>query len=338
MSPKLDSVTLGQVCWNITARPEVMNTIALDVPESIFRATHSASFVQQQGLRAGVFVRTQEQAFLDDFLSPSHTHVFDIAVGDSGTGKSHFIKWMYLETLRRVRNEGSPYRLVLIPRSSTNLADVVRRVIEGFSGEVATRLREELKKQHALSQGEAKNRVLDELALVLDGAPTPEEIAGMSPEEEQIRRDLPALVRDHKMRSVLFERRDGIVARVSDHVLGKREDSSEAVLRWSPEDLHFSVVETQGAGNVAKELALLLREDDALRQKTAGFLNAAQPQALRQLLRFRSGDMKAALEEVRQELLGQGKELVLFIEDLSITEGLDAEAHRGAPGPNARRR
>jgi hypothetical protein len=325
MSPLKDGASPTQVCWDAGARSEVMNTIALDVSEAVFRATHSPSFVQQQGQKHGVFVRIREGEFLDDFLNPSHTHVFNIAVGDSGTGKSHLIKWMYLETLRRNRIEKPPYWLVLIPRSSTNLADVVRRVIEGFTGEVASRLREELKKQHGLSVGEAKNRVLDELGYVLDIEPGPGELAGLSEEEEQVRRDLPALIRDHKLRSVLFGRSNGVVTRVANHVLGHRQDGGETDLRWSPNDLEFSAVETQGSGGTAKELALFLRQDDSLREAAVRFLNAAQPQALRQLLRFRSGDMKAALEEVRQELLVQGKELVLFIEDLSITEGLDAE-------------
>ena len=35
--------------------------------------------------------------------------------------------------------------------------------------------------------------------------------------------------------------------------------------------------------------------------------------------------MKAALSEIRRQLLKQGKELVVLIEDLSVTEGLDAE-------------
>jgi hypothetical protein len=325
MSPLKDSASPNQVCWDAAARSEVMNTIALDVSEAVFRATHSPSFVQQQGQKHGVFVRIREGEFLDDFLSPSHTHVFNIAVGDSGTGKSHLIKCMYLETLRRNRTETPAYWLVLIPRSSTNLADVVRRVIEGFTGEVASRLREELKKQHGLSLGEAKNRIVDELGYVLDIEPGRGESAGLTEEEEQVRRDLPALIRDHKLRSVLFGRSNGAVTRVANHVLGHRQDAGETDLRWSSHDLEFSAVETQGAGGTARELALFLREDDNLRETAVRFLNAAQPQALRQLLRFRSGDMKAALEEVRQELLLQGKELVLFIEDLSITEGLDAE-------------
>ena len=136
------------LCWTPRMRAEVLNTVALDVHEAVFKATHYPSFVQQEGARRGKFVPLREESFLHDFLDDNHPHVFDIAVGDTGTGKSHLIRWMYNEITRR-NLDLDRYWLALVPRSSTNLADVVRRIIQGFHGEVATRLTEELKDRKA---------------------------------------------------------------------------------------------------------------------------------------------------------------------------------------------
>jgi hypothetical protein len=316
------------LCWTPQMRAEVLNTIALDVDESIFKATHYPSFVQQEGARRGKFVPLKEHVFLADFLNNTHPHVFDIAVGDTGTGKSHLIRWMYNEIKRRNRVDSDRYWLALVPRSSANLADVVRRVIQGFHGEIATRLTDELNRHHKLPLDEAKNRVIDELAYVLEGHEATLFPVRHHPtaEDKDILAGLPALLRAQELRKALVAQKDGIVTRVAKHVLGRRETrEKDADLRWSETDLKFSATECTRAGEEAEELALMLLNDDRARETAVDLVNRAQPTALRKLLRFRSGDMKAALAEIRRELLTKNKQLVLLIEDLSVTEGLDAE-------------
>src|SRR5688572_1084608 len=122
MPPPIPSEFPNIICWAPRVRAEAMNTIALDVDAAVFKATHFPSFVQQQGARRGTFVRLRESEFLDDFLNEGHLHVFNIAVGDQGTGKSHLIRWMYNETLRRNPHVAERYWVVLVPRSSANLA------------------------------------------------------------------------------------------------------------------------------------------------------------------------------------------------------------------------
>jgi hypothetical protein len=316
------------LCWTPHMRAEVMNTIALDVDKDIFKATHYPSFVQQEGSRRGTFVPLQEELFLRDFLDENHSHVFDIAVGDTGTGKSHLIRWMYNEIHRVSHADHGPYWLVIVPRSSTNLADVVQRIIQGFHGEVATRLAEELNRHHKLPLDEAKNRVIDELAYVLE-AGGPQLFPANhhpTPEEEQILKDLPALLRAQELRKVLLSHSEGVVTRVARHVLGRRETrDKDADLKWVQTDLTFTAVQSRRAGAEAEELALMLFNDDRACKAAVNLVNRAQPMALTKLLRFRSGDMKAALAEIRRELLQRRKELILLIEDLSVTEGLDGE-------------
>ena len=316
------------VCWNRQTRSEVMNTIALDVRDSVFKATHFPSFLQQEGAARGTFVPVTEARFLEDFLSADHSHVFDIVVGDTGVGKSHLIRWMLYEINRRNESQAR-WWVVDVPRSSANLTDVVRRILKGFEGSTVKRLMGELDKHNRLPLDEAKDRVLDELAIVLSRKSSEfigakQKLTGI---QDQILELLPVLLRANELRVSLKDRATGVVTRLAEHVLGRRvhRQDDQAAVRWKSEDLRFRPIDCKRVGGDAGELAAMLLDDDNAREIATELVNRALPDALKGLLRFRSGDMKNAVAEIRRELLTQGKELLLLVEDLSVTEGLDAE-------------
>jgi hypothetical protein len=309
------------VCWDGARRAEVLNPIALDLPLPIFRATHHPSLVQREGTVAGVVLAVDESELLEEFLSPSHSHVFIAAVGDTGTGKSHFVRWLYLETQRALAG-GNARHVVIIPRSAANLAEVVRLVLQDFEGDATARLRAEVERHRGLSESEARQRVLDELAIVVENSlPTD----GDDDEMQYLREKIPALLRDQEIRRSLTREQSGIVPRLARHVLGQRESAEPENLRWAPADLELPVQAIDKAGADAAELASALLTDDRLRAAAAAMLQHAIGTAISALLRFRSGDLKRALNEIRAQLASQGRELVVLLEDLSITEGLDGE-------------
>jgi hypothetical protein len=314
------------VCWNARVRAEVMNTIALDVRPSVFHATHHASPLRLRGAAEGRSDILAEADYLKGFLDPVAPHVFDVAVGDSGTGKSHFVRWIH-EELRRLDPEEKHYRLVLVPRSSANLADVVRRILKGSDGEIARRLHQELEGAQRLDLAGAKTRVLDEFAYVLEH----DRIQFLQPGhnlddlEQEVLDGLPSVLRAPPLREELLKRSAGIVERVAQHVLGTRQRVEEDApnLVWKRDDLAFTqraLDRSPGAG----DLAVQFLEDPALADVATGFLNRARPVALPRLLRLRRGDLLGSIAEVRRSI-GGARDLVLLIEDLSVTEGLDAE-------------
>jgi hypothetical protein len=269
------------VCWHAGARAEVMNTIALDVRPSVFRATHHPIPLRLRGAVEGRFDVLTEGDYLEGFLAPAAPHAFDVAVGDSGTGKSHFVRWIY-EELQRRDPSGRRYRVVLVPRSSANLADVVRRILEGFDGEVARRLRQELEGAQKLSLAGAKTRVLDEFAYVLEHdraqvAPPGRELDDL---EREVLDGLPSLLRALPLREELLKRSAGAVERIAQHVLGTRERVEEEGpdLTWKRGDLSFTqraLDRAQGAGDLAAQFP----EDPALADLATGFLNRARCRA-----------------------------------------------------------
>jgi hypothetical protein len=108
-------------------------------------------------------------------------------------------------------------------------------------------------------------------------------------------------------------------------VLGQRESPDPERLQWEPADLVVPPQAFNRAGDEAAELASSLINDDRLRKNTARILQRAQGTAIAALLRFRRGDLKRALSEIRAQLADQNRELIILLEDLSVAEGLDGE-------------
>jgi hypothetical protein len=125
----------------------------------------------------------------------------------------------------------------------------------------------------------------------------------------------------------LLRTENGILARHSGHFFGQRRtvaDVDPVRLRWREEDFRLTLLEVQRAALDARELASQLMTDDQEREAAAAILNRMTP-ALSGLLGLRRGDLTRALKEIRKELLRRGRELVLLLEDLSVSQGLDAE-------------
>ncbi len=311
------------VCWDRSSRPRVFDTDALRVLPEVFEATHSPSFLQEQAVAAGTFLRLAEEEYVSDFLTHDDPRTLDLIVGGSGTGKSHLIRWLAHEGRRRNSEFGNRWWIVLVPRSSANLAEVVRSILHGFEGEIVGRLQSELDRAaRPMSAEEARRRVLNELELVLRRV-----AAALPANERELGNDLPDLLRDPAVSRRLLRPEDGILARLAAHFFGQRHTVSEvdpARLLWRQEDLQLTPLEAQRAALDARELANQLMNDEQEREDAASILNRMTA-SLSGLLGLRRGDLTRALKEIRRDLLAKGRELVLLLEDLSVSQGLDAE-------------
>jgi hypothetical protein len=270
-----------------------------------------------------------EAQLAEEFLREGPERLFCVAVGDSGTGKSHLIRWLWQEVERK---ESAAWRIVRIPRHAANLADVLRHVlVEDFQGEVVERIRREIQRTSTLTVAGAMQRVMNELAFVLGTGN--QELARLSIPDDEEHRDvilplLPAMLLDASIRAHLCrEAPQGIVSRLARHVMGTREERFETpgLLKWTSEDLVIPPGASTRAGADARALATQLLSDDRLRSLTAGILNVALEEAWPALVGLQRGNLQGAMLEIRRQLKVAGQELLLFIEDLSVSQGMDAE-------------
>lgn len=319
------------VCWRDESVNAVVNPAALGVRSSVFHATHFPSPIRRLNLATvpPTSAPYAEKDLLADFLAKGVERLFCVAAGDSGTGKSHLIRWL----TEQAEGEGHrKYRIVKIPRHAANLAQVLRLILaDDFKGEAVERIRREIQRTSDLSPQGARTRILDELAFVLE--PENRATGRLEFPDDVDHRDillplLPAFLRDHAIRSSFGnDQASHIVDRITTHVMGTRPNRSDAPasLQWAASDLQIPSRTSNLAGNAAKELASALAADVRLRRLSADILNRALQEAWPRLLGLQRGNLGVAMLEVRSQLKRQGQELLLFIEDLSVSQGMDAE-------------
>jgi hypothetical protein len=308
-----------------------MDTVALRVNDAIFHATHFPSPIQKLNPKTGETANYSEAELLLDFLDKRLDHLFCVTVGDSGTGKSHLIRWIYQQIEHQKQKSTISPHIVLVPRHCSNLADVLKHILQDFHGEEIDRIQQEIKRTANLTLVGAMECVLDALAFVLN--PENRERTNLSFPDDEEHKDiicplLPAMLRDQSIRDELTRNaKDGIVGRLAGHVMGTRQQRATSIqaLKWTAEDLKFAAKITKLAGADARELADAVYDDDDLRHKTAEVLNKALQEAWPALVGLQRGNLREAMLEIRRQLKTQGKQLLLLVEDLSVSQGMDAE-------------
>ena len=122
------------VCWDFGRVNDVAQTSAELAPRDIFLAVHSKYQIEAEvGVTATttgasgtnkLWIMDPDQ-FLRDFLSPDSNHMQAVVLGNSGSGKSHFIRWVELNI------PDIPDRHVIsIPRSGISLRGIIERILE----------------------------------------------------------------------------------------------------------------------------------------------------------------------------------------------------------------
>jgi hypothetical protein len=323
------------VCWDAESRQEVTNSVALRVRESIFHATHFPIPIRR--LNLGIDPPTSapysENEFLSDFLQPRATHLFCLAVGDTGTGKSHLIRWLWRQIERR---REARWRVVHVPRSAANLADMLKCILaDDFRGEEIDKIRQELQRTVKMTVNAARDRVLDELAFVLraenlqaarlDGR-THLQFPQDTDHAEIILPLLPSMLRDAAIRKHLSSDESGIISRLARHVMGERQSRDDAHnLKWAPTDLLVPLRVSIKAGEEARSLAETLLSDERQRTLTSDVLNRVSSDALASLVGLKQGNLREAMRSIRRQLRAREQQLLLLIEDLSVSQGVDRE-------------
>src|ERR1700692_3155421 len=107
-------------CWNSEDVYAVINPDADALDDFVFRAIHTDFPVQIGSGRARSARSVSASVFLAAVLEPKD-HVIVPVVGDSGTGKSHLVRWLDLQ----LRGSSDIREVIYVPKAQTNLRDIV---------------------------------------------------------------------------------------------------------------------------------------------------------------------------------------------------------------------
>jgi hypothetical protein len=315
----------GYVCWTAANVDETVVVDAVNPSPAVFLATHRPSQMWRRDFSAtegGTLI--DEERLLQDFLASNPGLFFLPIIGESGTGKSHLVRWLYLR-LPRVDSR----KVVYIPKYGTNLRSVIELILSGMTGDTVVGLRSELDKAaDVLDEAGAPSRLLNELAASIEDCsrqqPRPSPSRPNDDYRQWLEKELPKLLLDNVFRSKLLEY-DGVITRlVREALKGKQNDASEP-FAFTLDDLPRSVADLSRANRDVQELYGQLIGSSTLTEVAVELLNENLGPAIRTLFGMGGTRLSDVMLTVRRELLAQGMELVLLIEDFTILQGIQRE-------------
>ncbi|WGV24608.1 protein DpdH [Halotia branconii] len=313
------------ICWKLDMIRQVMNVEATQTANHLFLATHHPiAMYRQDSIKALSKSEYNESQFLHDFLAEKD-FAFVPVLGESGTGKSHLIRWLQANIKSTDKR-----KVLLIPRIGTNLKDIIEKIlnIAEFEVDKLDEYRKRLNQSsRTFTDKGAREQLLNNLAFQVgvNGQHKRAKLADGETQEYLIEK-LPALLYDDFFREHLL--RDGkIIHRLVIHTLGYQytiEDINER-REFSLEDLPLNISDFQKAGEKAREFYALLINDEDIQKETVTWLNDHLDEAITQVLNFGREDLQQLMREVRETLAEKNIELVLLIEDFAKLQGIDRE-------------
>lgn len=318
-------------------------TEAETAAEEVFLAVHQPMKLSRSffGVDSDSIPQTEEDV-LDALLvrkPPSGTLILPI-VGDSGVGKSHMIRW--LDARLRLRPDHKARHIVRIPKSSS-LKEVLRLILKELPGAKYDDLRRKLDEaQTPPNRLDATRTLQGKLLVALEnaGAEASARIKQGSPKPDDKSRathchvrSLVALLQDPEINRHFTshegddERKWGVLTRISDRCLhgSKSHGAGPAENEFLAEDFAFISSEDlklELLSDTARQYIRTLRSNPGAVADAIRFLNEVLEMARSGLIDLGGVSLTELFLEIRRNLLEDGRELVLLVEDFAVLAGI----------------
>ena len=271
--------------------------------------------------------QTEEQVFQNIIANPNNKHQFIVVYGQSGTGKSHLIRWLEA----RFEQKKPDNEVVLFVRRSDNtLKGTIRQLVakpevkDLANREVFERL---VRATTTIDETKLKDMIYHNFIIEVDHDDGSHERTLMNIKRKRLAAFLNnEIIHAHMMRV------DGPVERIFSKVA---ESTSivdrDIVAQFLPEDFEvtadlYDTVMRAGADSKAEKLAKELMADEDgvdLCRELAEYMNQFVNTVVQRCAGIEPGDFRDVFNEIRRELYRLGKNLTLFIEDVTSFTGVD---------------
>ena len=313
---------------------ECIRTEAEVVDDAVLLAVHEPGPLITRSANGAVERPSTEANLLASLMRDASdgSAVLVAITGESGVGKSHLIRWLHAQLQRHPRRD--QLVIVLVPKTAS-LRQVVERILQPLQGEAYSNLLAELSQTvDHLRPGHAAAMLCTALSLVLEQKFT-EGMASLKStdrEDRELRERLALtrVLRDLIREPEVFDQwfRTPLERIVRQTIEGGSEQQTGEQRRFVPADLDPPESYTPDGSRRTVQAALqqLTRNDGASRPLAAEILQEALDPALRDVFQFSRALGQRTIEEIvdgiRRQLLKDGKELVLLIEDFAALAGI----------------
>ena len=309
------------VCWRKEDARLIINPDVDAQPDAFFRAVHTDIPIRQQDPRRQKTTVVKGNDVLSQFLEEPNFALVPV-IGNSGSGKSHFVRWLNLRIKRDDTRE-----ILFVPKAKTNLRDIVRDLIDRIPEVAQEKYLDMLRGTGTgqLNTEAQRSSVLNNLQTELindHGDPQADD----RELEEYLVNGLGDLFIDPYVRKEHFIRENSFAAELAAHVYERPEGYNPAEQRreFGLKDLPLEIESLRNATKDTREfLQFLLGQQIETRQKAVDIINRHTDAAIARCLNLSGDHLIQIMTEMRENLKQEGKELILLIEDFARLQGLD---------------
>ena len=269
---------------------------------------------------------SEEEVYRKFILNEENKHQFIAVYGQSGTGKSHLIRWF--EAKYR-HNKPAQEVVLFIRRSDNTLKGTIRQLLdmpevqEIANKDAYDRL---LKAAAYEDENKLKGRLYHE---VLNEVEHDEEDRSIQLKNIE-RKRLIAFLNNEVVR-VRLEAADGPIERIYSKIAENSLVDRDTIAQFTAEDFFISAelsdqIERAGVDPKAMKMVRALMADEDGREeaeKVAAYLNQFVNDVVQRCAGIAAGDFRDIFRDIRRELFRLGKSLTLFIEDVTSFTGVD---------------
>jgi len=269
--------------------------------------------------------RTEEEIYKSLVLNPEGKHQFVAVYGQSGTGKSHLIRWFEA----RYRVDKPENEVVLfIRRSDNTLKGTIRQLlntpeVQDISNrEIYDRL---VKATAFEDEDKLKGRIYYDFVNEVEHDEGTRDLTLSNVH----RKRLVAFLSNEKVRENLMSP-DGPIERIYSKIAENSCVDRDTIAQFEPADF---IVSTDlfdelngGADSKAIKQARALMADDegeSNAAEIASYLNQFVNDVIQRCAGIQPGDFRDIFQDIRRELYRISKNLTLFIEDVTSFTGVD---------------
>ncbi len=269
-----------------------------------------------------------EESFFEKYFV-DHTnfdsHQFIIVEGSSGTGKSHFIRWINAK-LSNCETDV----VFLIRRDDNTLKGTIKQLLNVDeiknlkNKDTYERL---VKANKTISDVKFKNQIYYQFVSELD--------SGSNDGNEDIlsnlqKKQLLALMTNERFKQRLLGE-NGPIERIFHKIVNNGQTNNDLVAEFLVSDFTLDtdfgdLLRSDNADQKARKMADKLIPDDdgnSIASVVVSYLNSLVDDVIQNCAGIEPGDFQQIFREIRQELKKQGKNLILLIEDVTSFTGVN---------------
>ena len=274
---------------------------------------------------------SEEEVYKKYVLNPENKHQFIVVYGQSGTGKSHLIRWF--EAKFRYDKPESEV-ILFIRRSDNTLKGTIRQLLaipevqKIANKDVFDRLVRAVVYE---DENKLKGRIYHDFINEIECDNGTYENNNHAVTLTNVRRKQLASFLCNEVVQARLMSSDGPIERIYSKVAEKSLADPDVIAQFIAEDFYVSTdlfddIQRAGADPKAEKMARKLMADEGgtdEAKKIAAYLNQFVNEVIQRCAGIEPGDFRDIFQDIRKELYRIGKNLTLFIEDVTSFTGVD---------------